>query len=63
MVAVPTIDVHSHYVPRGWPDLAVAAGGGEGWPWASFLSQPARRQLLGGNAMNFLGRVTSGSSG
>ncbi|HEY0575730.1 MAG TPA: hypothetical protein VGD73_16635 [Pseudonocardia sp.] len=43
MVAVPTIDVHSHYVPRGWPDLAVAAGGGEGWPWASFC--PSRRAI------------------
>ncbi|MFI6284893.1 amidohydrolase family protein [Streptomyces sp. NPDC051018] len=28
-----TIDVHTHYVPRGWPDLARAAGGGDDWPW------------------------------
>ena len=26
------IDVHTHVVPRGWPDLAVACGG-DGWPW------------------------------
>ncbi len=26
------IDVHNHNVPRGWPDLAVAAGGGDNWP-------------------------------
>ncbi|GIM97068.1 amidohydrolase family protein [Paractinoplanes toevensis] len=26
------IDVHTHVVPKGWPDLAVACGG-SGWPW------------------------------
>ncbi|WP_433378656.1 amidohydrolase family protein [Actinoplanes sp. CA-142083] len=26
------IDVHTHVVPKGWPDLAVACGG-DGWPW------------------------------
>lgn len=25
------VDVHSHYVPHGWPDLAAACGG-SGWP-------------------------------
>jgi len=28
---LPVIDVHSHYVPREWPDLAAACGGAE-WP-------------------------------
>ena len=28
-----TIDVHTHYVPRGWPDLDAAIGGEGGWPW------------------------------
>jgi len=27
----PVVDVHSHYVPRGWPDLAAACGGTD-WP-------------------------------
>ena len=27
----PVVDVHSHYVPRGWPDLAEACGGDD-WP-------------------------------
>lgn len=27
----PVVDVHSHYVPRGWPDLAEACGGTD-WP-------------------------------
>jgi len=29
----PVIDVHTHLVPKGWPDLAVACGGGDAWPW------------------------------
>lgn len=28
---MPVIDVHAHYVPRGWPDLGAVAGG-TGWP-------------------------------
>jgi aminocarboxymuconate-semialdehyde decarboxylase len=31
-VHVPVIDVHSHYVPNGWPDLGQACGGSD-WPW------------------------------
>lgn len=27
------IDVHTHYVPRSWPELAAATGGEPGWPW------------------------------
>jgi aminocarboxymuconate-semialdehyde decarboxylase len=30
-MAIHVIDVHSHYVPNGWPDLAEACGG-DGWP-------------------------------
>src|SRR5690606_34237330 len=29
----PTIDVHTHYVPKGWPDLEEATGGTGPWPW------------------------------
>ncbi len=31
ILRMTVIDVHSHYVPRGWPDLAEAFGGAE-WP-------------------------------
>ncbi|MGI9824209.1 amidohydrolase family protein [Agromyces sp. Marseille-Q5079] len=27
-----TIDVHTHYVPKGWPDLSTQVGPGS-WPW------------------------------
>jgi aminocarboxymuconate-semialdehyde decarboxylase len=32
------IDVHSHYVPLGWPDLSGAVGG-TGWPWLDVRSE------------------------
>ena len=28
----PVYDVHTHVVPKGWPDLAAECGG-TGWPW------------------------------
>jgi aminocarboxymuconate-semialdehyde decarboxylase len=31
--------VHSHYVPKGWPDLAEAAGRAEDWPWLRVESE------------------------
>ena len=31
-------DVHSHVVPRGWPDLAVDLGGDD-WPWLRVESE------------------------
>jgi aminocarboxymuconate-semialdehyde decarboxylase len=34
-----TIDVHTHYVPRSWPDLSAAAGQGEDWPWPRLESE------------------------
>jgi aminocarboxymuconate-semialdehyde decarboxylase len=30
---VSTIDVHSHYVPRGWPDLSEVVSPRQDWPW------------------------------
>ncbi len=30
-MASPVVDVHSHYVPAGWPDLATICGGAD-WP-------------------------------
>jgi aminocarboxymuconate-semialdehyde decarboxylase len=32
------IDVHTHVVPKGWPDLAAACGG-TGWPWLKVSSE------------------------
>lgn len=29
----PVVDVHTHYVPRGWPELAEATGNSGPWPW------------------------------
>ncbi|MGH3492953.1 MAG: amidohydrolase family protein [Sciscionella sp.] len=41
-----TIDVHSHYVPRGWPDLEQATGTG-GWPWLRIDSERDATILIG----------------
>ena len=32
------VDVHAHYVPRGWPALDELCGG-EGWPWLRIESE------------------------
>ncbi|MET0493358.1 MAG: amidohydrolase family protein [Actinoplanes sp.] len=34
----PVIDVHTHVVPKGWPDLAAVCGG-DGWPWLRVESE------------------------
>ena len=31
-MSTPVYDVHTHVVPKGWPDLAAECGG-TGWPW------------------------------
>ena len=35
---MPVVDVHTHLVPHGWPDLAAACGG-DGWPWLRVESE------------------------
>jgi aminocarboxymuconate-semialdehyde decarboxylase len=40
------VDVHSHLVPHGWPDLAVAAGGTE-WPSLRLESEREAMIMLG----------------
>ncbi len=35
---MPVVDVHTHVVPHGWPDLAAACGG-DGWPWLRIESE------------------------
>ena len=34
-----TIDVHSHYVPRGWPDLSEVVSPRQDWPWLRLDSE------------------------
>ena len=34
-----TIDVHSHYVPRGWPDLSQVVSPRRDWPWLRIDSE------------------------
>ncbi|MFK4105740.1 amidohydrolase family protein [Streptomyces sp. NPDC019531] len=41
------IDVHSHYVPRGWPNLACATGGGSDWPWLRIESERDATIMMG----------------
>lgn len=44
---MPRIDIHTHYVPRGWPDLHEAVGGGDGWPGLRIESETEAMILLG----------------
>jgi aminocarboxymuconate-semialdehyde decarboxylase len=40
------IDIHSHFLPRSWPDLAARFGGAP-WPWMKHLG-PAQAMLMCG---------------
>lgn len=40
------IDVHTHLVPRGWPDLA-AETGADGWPWLRIDSEREAMIMIG----------------
>ena len=44
---MPVIDVHSHDVPRGWPDLAEATGGPGPWPSLRLDSERDAMIMLG----------------
>src|SRR4029077_2665511 len=41
------IDIHSHFLPRSWPDLA-ARFGGDDWPWLRHTG-PGSAMLMVGN--------------
>jgi aminocarboxymuconate-semialdehyde decarboxylase len=43
---VPVIDIHSHFLPETWPDLAARFGTPD-WPWM--------RHTVAGKAMLMLG--------
>jgi aminocarboxymuconate-semialdehyde decarboxylase len=40
------VDVHSHAVPKGWPELAVECGG-SGWPWLRVDSERSAMLMVG----------------
>jgi aminocarboxymuconate-semialdehyde decarboxylase len=42
-----TIDIHSHFVPRGWPDLATATGSTADWPRLEVTSEREAVILIG----------------
>lgn len=43
----PTVDVHTHYVPKGWPDLEQATDGCGPWPWLRVDSEREAMIMLG----------------
>jgi aminocarboxymuconate-semialdehyde decarboxylase len=43
---VSMIDIHSHFLPRSWPDLA-ARFGTSGWPWMKHLGAGKAMLMLG----------------
>jgi aminocarboxymuconate-semialdehyde decarboxylase len=42
-----TIDIHTHYVPKGWPDLERETGGSGPWPWLRSDSEREAMLMLG----------------
>lgn len=40
------VDVHTHLVPRGWPDLSARCGG-SGWPWLRVDSEREAMIMVG----------------
>jgi aminocarboxymuconate-semialdehyde decarboxylase len=44
---LPVIDVHTHLVPKGWPDLRSEIGGGDDWPWLRIDSEREAMIMLG----------------
>ena len=42
----PVIDVHTHVVPRGWPDLRTVTGS-DGWPWLRLDGEREAMIMLG----------------
>jgi aminocarboxymuconate-semialdehyde decarboxylase len=43
---VGSIDIHTHYVPKAWPDLSVVAGSGP-WPWLRAESERDATIMVG----------------
>lgn len=45
---MPTIDIHSHFLPREWPDLAARYGTPD-WPWMRHDGDPGQAMLMLGD--------------
>lgn len=43
----PTVDIHTHYVPKGWPDLEQHTGGCGPWPWLRVDGEREAMIMLG----------------
>jgi aminocarboxymuconate-semialdehyde decarboxylase len=56
-VTAPVVDVHTHLVPKGWPDLAVACGGTD-WPWLRIDSERAAMIMVGDSEFRPVGPQT-----
>ena len=54
-VSAPTIDVHTHYVPLGWPDLASQTGADAEWPWLRVESEHDAMIMLGSKEFRRIG--------
>ncbi|WP_217698407.1 amidohydrolase family protein [Streptacidiphilus griseoplanus] len=50
----PVVDVHTHLVPRGWPELSAACGG-TGWPWLRIDSERHAMIMVGENEFRPIG--------
>jgi aminocarboxymuconate-semialdehyde decarboxylase len=46
-VDVPVIDIHTHNVPCGWPDLHAVTGANGPWPWLRVTSEREAMIMLG----------------
>jgi aminocarboxymuconate-semialdehyde decarboxylase len=53
----PVVDVHTHVVPKGWPELSAACGG-EGWPWLRIDSERAAMIMIGETEFRPIGPQT-----
>jgi aminocarboxymuconate-semialdehyde decarboxylase len=52
---MPVIDIHNHFFPRQWPDLA-ARFGTPGWPWIKH-TEPGKAEIMVGD--RFFRRINS----
>jgi aminocarboxymuconate-semialdehyde decarboxylase len=43
--ASPVVDIHSHFLPESWPDLAERFGTPD-WPWMRH-TEPGKAMLMG----------------
>jgi aminocarboxymuconate-semialdehyde decarboxylase len=53
-MSVPVVDIHSHAVPKGWPQLEVECGG-SGWPWLRIDSERSAMLMVGEREYRLIG--------